>query len=757
MRLRSPTLIALLTAAGLAGPGYGADVPGLIPYQGRVQVSGVNINGTADFKFALVDAAGATTFWSNDGTGAAGTEPASAVSLTVTNGLFSLLLGDVTLNNMTAVPPTAVAATDVRLKVWVKGPGQAVFTALPAARLGSSPFALKAAKVQDGAIGVAQLAAAAPLTGQVLSFNGTSLEWTSAAGGGQGPQGPAGPQGVVGPQGPAGPQGVVGPQGPTGSQGLAGPQGPAGLPGATWHQAVEIPSPSFGVDGDFVLLSTTGEVYQKVSGTWSGPVADLTGPPGAVGAVGQNGRTILHGTVDPQVVDGAVGDFWLNTTTSTLFGPKTSNWPTGVSLVGPATGSAGGDLSGFYPNPTVAGLQGHFPDVAANGSTVALRSSAGALSMTSQYLHTQVVIQGNGAEPTSVNVQDDAGIVLIKHAVGGTTDSSLVDVRLPGAANHEGRVLHIIAELAFSLGTVVEGDRINGIPIGIGGGLPIVDSGMDVVAADGQWWILSGVTHTNPAVENRPLVSVASGDHAVEFHDVEGAEITPGTFHLTVARSDAPLTIKLAFSGTAQLDVDYGLFYDISQGILFQQGGEWFVNPNYTSFDISIVPMPDDDVGDETVILSVVPDGSYTVDPQQVPAVIKLQDGELPPTVTLITDPDATGSPPSGGWDGHEGVTEVHPAFRLHRSIAYPFPTTVTVAWSGSADGFDFTEFGTSSYTIDYDQNDVDVDVTPIWDFAYGESLESVTLTILPQSYYIVGGANSGTVVIINNPAQQPQ
>src|SRR4051812_24344321 len=81
-----------------------AQVPNLINYQGRVAVGSpaVNFDGAGQFKFALVDAAGTTTYWSNDGTSNNGTEPGNAVALTVTKGLYSVLLGDTSLPNMTA-------------------------------------------------------------------------------------------------------------------------------------------------------------------------------------------------------------------------------------------------------------------------------------------------------------------------------------------------------------------------------------------------------------------------------------------------------------------------------------------------------------------------------------------------------------------------------------------------------------------------------------------------------------------------------
>lgn len=98
-----------------------AEVPGMINYQGQVQVGDVNFTGTGQFKFALVDTAGTTTYWSNDNSSTNGNEPTVAVSLAVLNGLFVVSLGDTALPNMTvAIPPSVFTNSAVFLRVWFR-------------------------------------------------------------------------------------------------------------------------------------------------------------------------------------------------------------------------------------------------------------------------------------------------------------------------------------------------------------------------------------------------------------------------------------------------------------------------------------------------------------------------------------------------------------------------------------------------------------------------------------------------------------
>ena len=99
-------LIALMTATAFA-----VEPPGILNYQGLVNVNGAAFTGAGQFKFALVDAAGTTTYWSNDGNSTGGNEPTAAVSLAVSSGRYSVALGDTTVANMTAAIPASVFRT----------------------------------------------------------------------------------------------------------------------------------------------------------------------------------------------------------------------------------------------------------------------------------------------------------------------------------------------------------------------------------------------------------------------------------------------------------------------------------------------------------------------------------------------------------------------------------------------------------------------------------------------------------------------
>jgi glycine cleavage system aminomethyltransferase T len=93
-------------------------VPLLLNFQGRVTVDGTVFTGTGQFKFALVNADGTQSYWSNDGSSSAGAQPADAVTVQVVNGNYSLHLGDTGLTNMEALQASVFDNDPIYLRIW---------------------------------------------------------------------------------------------------------------------------------------------------------------------------------------------------------------------------------------------------------------------------------------------------------------------------------------------------------------------------------------------------------------------------------------------------------------------------------------------------------------------------------------------------------------------------------------------------------------------------------------------------------------
>jgi hypothetical protein len=87
-----------------------------------------------------------------------------------------------------------------------------------------------------------------------------------------------------------------------------------------------------GTNGDFYLDTSTNTLYgPKAAGSW--PVGvPLTGTAGSAGT--NASTTVLNGSGAPSNGTGVNGDFYIDTASATLYGPKSGGtWPSGTTLI----------------------------------------------------------------------------------------------------------------------------------------------------------------------------------------------------------------------------------------------------------------------------------------------------------------------------------------------------------------------------------------------------------------------------------------
>jgi hypothetical protein len=119
----------------------------VVSYQGEVKVGEAPYSGDGYFKFAVINEAGDTTYWSNDGSSTGGAEPGAGVEIEVSEGLFSVLLGDTTLPaGMTQALTTDVfSGPDRYLRIWFSTSAGGLYERLtPDTRIAAVPYALQA-------------------------------------------------------------------------------------------------------------------------------------------------------------------------------------------------------------------------------------------------------------------------------------------------------------------------------------------------------------------------------------------------------------------------------------------------------------------------------------------------------------------------------------------------------------------------------------------------------------------------------------
>ncbi|QRQ85978.1 hypothetical protein [Cupriavidus oxalaticus] len=293
------------------------------------------------------------------------------------------------------------------------------------------------------------------------------------------------------------------------------------------------PGPDVGQDGDFYLNTATWMLFgPKANGVWPAGVS-IAGPAGGTGAQGNTGsggntglagNTILSGSVDPTDGVGNNGDYYINTSTSTLFGPKADGtWPPGVPLGG-GTGSsgAGGGI-------VLAGAGAPDNSVGNNGD---------------YYLDTNTwTLYGPKA-----NDQWPAGVSLVGQPGGGTGGTGGTDGTGGGTVGNGGHVLY---------GSGAPGDSI-----GVDGDFYFDTSTSTLYGPkqDGKW-PATGVAMTTATVYNGNFNvpdTLSRGHYAMT--GAGGAVPLPSDFGVVIPYDCSRVTLTAGTLGKVQGVLDIGLY-----------------------------------------------------------------------------------------------------------------------------------------------------------------------------------------------------
>ncbi|HEV7516328.1 MAG TPA: alpha/beta hydrolase fold domain-containing protein, partial [Thermoanaerobaculia bacterium] len=231
---------------------------------------------------------------------------------------------------------------------------------------------------------------------------------------------------------------------------------------------------------------------------------------------------------------------------------------------------------------------------------------------------------------------------------------------------------------------------------------------------------------------NPPAVTVAVAATAPNASEAGGH----GTFTLTRTGSTAAaLTVRWIWKGTAGLAVDY----NAPSSAVFPAGAG--------AVTVDLAPIEDSLVeGDETAVLTLLPDPVYRIDPGEAAATVTIADDDPPGSLPVVS---LTASAPTAAESGTTG------AFTVTRTGGTSGALTVSYAVSGTAtNGVDYAALS-GTVTIPAGQAAATVTVSPTAD-GTPEPTETVILTLVPTDHYAVGSPATASVALtdVRDPAK---
>ena len=251
----------------------------------------------------------------------------------------------------------------------------------------------------------------------------------------------------------------------------------------------------------------------------------------------------------------------------------------------------------------------------------------------------------------------------------------------------------------------------------------------DVVGA----YVLS-LTVTDPSgassTDSVTVTAFAPATVSVTASDANASETGPdaGTFTFSRAGSTAAaLVVRYRVGGSATNGSDYTAL----SGLVTIPAG-------LASATATVAPVNDPDFeGSETVDVTVLPDGAYTVGALSS-ATITIADNDRPTVTIVATDASASEAGPDTG------------TFTITRTGPTTATLRVTFTATGSATGgADYPVLG-NQITMPIGASTATLTVTPIAD-GLTEGNENVTVTLTPNAAVTLGSPGSATVVIAAN------